>query len=219
VRKNHMREKTPEFEKYWQQLFPDPSPVFALAKQHADVIGRGAISVSASEGKLIAFWVQSFRCKKFVEIGTLTGYSALWILWAMQSGQLWTFEKDESTAKTAANILSKASWGQAQVVTGDAEQTLKSIENQGPFDGIFIDGNKQAYPAYLTWAEANVKKGGLILADNVWLRGGVYGAGDDTFSDNQIVAMKNFNQRLSDPKKFRSTIIPTGEGLYVAEKL
>ena len=219
MRKNPMREKTPEFEKYWQQLFPDPSPLFALAKQHADVIGRGSISVSASEGKLIAFLVESSKCKKFVEIGTLTGYSALWILWAMKNGQLWTFEKDSSTAKLADNVLSKASWGQAHIVTGDAEKTLVSIENQGPFDGIFIDGNKQAYPAYLDWAEIHLKKGGLILADNVWLRGSVYGASDDIFSKNQIEAMKNFNRRLADSTKFRSTIIPTGEGLYVAEKL
>jgi predicted O-methyltransferase YrrM len=214
-----MRDKSSNLENYWQQLFPDPSSLFALAKKHADVIGRGSISVSASEGKLIAFWVQQFKCNKFVEIGTLTGYSALWILWAMKNGQLWTFEKDKSIADIASSVLTQSEWGQAHIVQGDAEKTLESIESDGPFDGIFIDGNKQAYPAYLDWAEKNLKKGGLILADNVWLRGSVYGLEDDTFSGKQVEAMRQFNQRLSDSSKYRSTIIPTVEGLYVAEKL
>lgn len=214
-----MRELQNSFDTYWQNLFPDPSALFLQAKEQSRHFKKEAISLTAAEGRLLSELVRQSNAKKFVEIGTLTGYSALWILSGMDQGELWSFEKDPACAEWAQQCLQKNLWGKAHVIVGDALATLPSIENQGPFDGIFIDGNKQAYPAYLDWAEKNIKKNGLVLADNVWLGGSVYGAKDDRFSEKQISAMKDFNHRLSDAQKYYSFIVPTQEGLYVAKKL
>ena len=163
-------------------------------------------------------------CKKFVEIGTLTGLSALWILRAMgEGGKLWTFEKDpahaESAAKTLHDYTQIHSSQAAQVVVGDAIATLPSINSNGPFDGVFIDGNKAAYGSYLDWAEKNVRKGGLIIGDNIFLGGTVYSSEKGKFSDKQITVMQNFNQRLADPTKYLSAVAPTAEGFFIAIKL
>lgn len=105
-----------------------------------------------------------------------------------------------------------------EFVLGDAREELKKLEALGPFDGIFIDGNKAAYMDYLEWAEKNIKTGGLILADNVFLNGSVWGEASARFSEKQIRIMQEFNKRLADPDKFVSVIAPTFEGLYIAIK-
>lgn len=210
---------------YLHQLFSDEvSPLFAKARQFSDEMGKTPISLSAVEGRLLATLIKSHGCKKFVEIGTLTGYSALWIASSLgPGGKLWTFEKDVKHASHAQTVLSdyqKQNPGiELQVIQGDAQVTLPSIDSEGPFDGIFIDGNKSAYGDYLDWAEKNLAPGALILADNIFLGGSVFSGNIAQFSKKQIAVMRSFNERLSDPKKYFSCIIPTGEGLFCAIKL
>jgi predicted O-methyltransferase YrrM len=198
------------------------------ARQHADRFGKGHISLGDLEAQLMATLIKTHGAKKFVEIGTLTGASALGIVQALgEGGELWTFEKDPEHAKVAAEILEArkgakgAKGARVEVVVGNAVETLPGIEKFGPFDGIFIDGNKAAYGQYLDWAEKNVKKGGLILADNVFLRGSVFPGAppSETFSKKQVEVMRTFNQRLADPQKYAGSIVPTTEGLYLATKL
>ena len=111
----------------------------------------------------------------------------------------------------------------AKVLVGDAEQTLLELgkDLQGmQVDGIFIDGNKGAYVEYLNWAEKHVRPGGLIVGDNVFLRGQVFnGSKEGSFGAGQISAMQEFNRRLADTKRYQSVILPTGEGLFVAKFL
>jgi len=161
-------------------------------------------------------------CKKFVEIGTLTGLSAQYIFEALATeGALWTFEKDPRHSEKAGQIFTQLDQTSKKIhmIVGDARSELESIIAQGPFDGIFIDGNKAAYLDYLAWAEKNVRPGGLILADNVFLSGAVWGAATkQRFSEKQIQVMQQFNQRLADSSLFTSVIVPTQEGLYLALK-
>ena len=160
---------------YFQNLLGVEDKIFLKARGSSDELQKTRISVSRIEGELLRFFVSQYRCQKFIEIGTLTGYSALWILKGMgAAGKLWTFEKDARHAEKARATLQD--FPQARVLEGDAEENLLKIEADGPFDGIFIDGNKAAYGRYLNWAEKNLKKGGLILADNIFLGGGVWGS-------------------------------------------
>jgi len=212
-------------ETYLYHLFPnEPNDLFYQARMAAQELGKAAISLSPSEARLMATLIHSHHCKKFVEIGTLSGTSALWILHGLASGgELWTFEKDLDHVKMAKDIFKKFQKQDADkkvhLIEGDAQETLKTINADGPFDGIFIDGNKSAYGAYLDWAEAHLKKGALILADNVFLGGAVVTGNTATFSKKQVEGMKAFNERLANPEKYFSSIIPTGEGLYMAIKL
>jgi predicted O-methyltransferase YrrM len=172
----------------------------------------------------MATLIHSHQCKKFVEVGTLTGASALWILQGLpEGGHLWTLEKDPLHARAAREIFDQYHQVQPSkgihLIEGDARETLKTIEAEGPFDGIFIDGNKSAYGDYLDWAEAHLKKGALILADNIFLGGSVFTGNSAQFSKKQIEVMRNFNERLANPEKYFSAIAPTEEGLFVAVKL
>ena len=210
---------------YLQNLFADEaSPLFAKARESSDELGKTPISISAVEGRLISTLIRSHGCKKFVEIGTLTGYSALWIASSLApGGKLWTFEKDKKHAAHAKQVLSQYQKQHPgidlQVVEGDAMATLASIESEGPFDGIFIDGNKSAYVDYLNWAEKNLAPGALILADNIFLGGSVFSGNMAQYSKKQIAIMRTFNDRLADSKNYVSCIIPTEEGLFCAIKL
>lgn len=196
------------------------------ARHFSDQLNKTDISLGHTEGRLLSTLIASHGCKTFVEIGTLTGSSGLWILQGLKnSGHLLTFENNPAHAEKAKMIFAKHQElfshknQQTTVYLGNAEEELVKISAQGPFDGIFIDGNKSAYGKYLDWAEKNIKAGGLIIADNVFLSGGVWGEQDHPFSDKQIQIMQNFNRRLADENKYHTCFVPTSEGLSISIKL
>lgn len=205
---------------YLRSLAPTENEWAKKARAYADQLNLGMISLSPPEAGMLSFFTKALQCHKFIEIGTLTGLSGLYILEALPAqGKLWSFEKNPQHASFAKEILpafAQSQNKQVEIVIGDAEEMLLSIEKDGPFDGIFIDGNKAAYGTYLAWAEKNLKKGGLIIADNVFLNGGVWGDPTDSFGNNQISVMKEFNQRLSQPQLFDSIFLPTQEGLSIS---
>lgn len=208
---------------YLDSLYPEMDSDFAEllseARKNSDSLNKTQISLTTIEAQILSTVIQLHQPKKMIEIGTLTGYSALWIARSMQQGQLFTIEKDPKHAEMAKATLAKMkSSVQVNVLNGDAREVLKDLAKQGPFDAIFIDGNKAAYGDYLDWAEENIRAGGLILADNVFAGGGVYGQGDGRFTDKMINVLKELNQRLADPKKYSGFLFPTAEGLFVARK-
>lgn len=213
-------------DQYIANLYPQElSPLIAKARQASEQFGKSGISMSANEARQMAFVIKTAGAKKFVEIGTLTGATAIWICEAMGSGStLWTFEKDQAHANAAEKIFNEYinlnSDRSILILKGDAQEMLATISKQGPFDGIFIDGNKAAYGKYLEWAEINIKKGGLIISDNVFLGGSVFSVNTESkFSEKQVQVMQAFNARIADTHKYFSAILPTAEGLSVAIKL
>lgn len=195
--------------------------LLALAHQEAEQLGKKRMSLTAVEGRLLKTIISLHACKNFVEVGALTGYSALWISQALgPKGKLYTLELDSTHAQAAKKVLSQLPQGhQAQVVEGDARETLKSLTTEGPFDGIFIDANKPAYGDYLTWADANLKPGGLIMADNIFLNGAVYDESVPTqFGDKQLNQMREFNKKLANEAHYTSCILPTPDGMFLAVK-
>lgn len=208
-------------ENYMLALLSQESSLKAKSREFADGLGLGRISINPAEACLIRTLVAMHGCRKFVEIGTLTGLSAQYIFEALpEGGDLWTLEKDPKHGDFASEIFMQLDQTQKRIhlVRGDAREELEKLSEQGPFDGVFIDGNKAAYFDYLLWAERNLRPGGLILADNVFLSGAVWGEPSQHFSDKQVRVMREFNQRLADPNLFTSAIAPTFEGLYIAIK-
>jgi predicted O-methyltransferase YrrM len=219
-----MRIEIPQAQAYVESLAAKEGLSKRKSRTFAEELGLGAICLSASEGHLLAFMVRMHECRRFVEIGTLTGLSAQYILEGMGGkGELWTLEKTDLHAKKALEALAEHPSGKnAHVVVGDARFTLETVKVSGPFDGVFIDGNKAAYGDYLAWAEKNVRPGGLIIADNVFLNGAVWGANEgqsQKFNDKQVKVMQDFNQRLADPTLYDSVILPTKEGMYFGVKM
>lgn len=208
-------------EEYLSELFSKENETKKLSRQFAEELGLARISVSPAEAQLIKTLVQMHGCRKFVEIGTLTGLSAQYLFEALPEGAtLWTLEKDPKHGEKSAEVFSKLDQSKKKIklVMGDAREELQKLEAEGPFDGVFIDGNKAAYMDYLLWAEKNLRPGGLVLADNVFLNGSVWGEESQRFSDKQVRIMREFNQRLADPNIYDSAIAPTFEGLFIGIK-
>jgi predicted O-methyltransferase YrrM len=108
---------------------------------------------------------------------------------------------------------------QVQTFEGPALINLPSIEDQGPFDLVFIDANKTDYPAYLDWAARNLKKGGVALGDNTLAWGKIAKPLDplDRMA-NMVRALRDYNAKAGDSKVWTSMMLPTGEGLTVSVK-
>ena len=184
-----------------------------------------AIQIGAEEGKLLQMLVCMAGVRTIVEVGSLAGYSALWMARGLpEGGMLHAINSDPAHAR-----LARQHFAMSEVVDrltlheGDAKQILPTLEGEAPFDMIFIDADKGGYAHYLDWAEANIRKGGLIVGDNTLLFGHVIAQeqpiGDKTPTKKAWNAMREFNQRLADPARYRSILIPTAEGLTVAQKL
>lgn len=215
------KENSPSYS-YIESVLPTESDLKKQARILSTELGLSAISVSQAEAHLIQFLAASLKPKKIVEIGTLTGLSALYFLELLpDDGKLWTFEKSPLHIQKSKQTLQKyILTNQCEIVEGDAILNLPLISNQGPFDCIFIDGNKAAYYDYYKWAEKNISVGGLIIIDNVFLAGAVWG--DQTlqkFNDKQVSGMKKMTTEIFASKQFQSSFVPTTEGLLVLSKL
>ena len=199
-----------------------------------------AIQISAEEGRLLQLLIAMNNVKTIVEIGTLAGYSTIWMARALpKDGHIYTINRDAKHIKMAKNNFAKCECGEKiTMLEGDAHKILSTISfachsHEGgnlkipayagmtkKLDMVFIDADKISYNDYLDFAEKNLRAGGLIVADNVLLGGSV--ADDSPPSNHRIAApttwnnMRKFNERLADKSKYNSTIIPTSDGLTVA---
>ncbi|HCR86528.1 MAG TPA: O-methyltransferase, partial [Alphaproteobacteria bacterium] len=174
------------------------------------------------EGCILRVLLQIHQSKKVVEVGTLAAYSTIWIARSLPlNGVVYSFEKDEMVANIAReNIKNSDVADKIKIISGDAHANLKAIENEGAFDAIFIDAEKTGYIKYLEWADKNIRKGGLIIADNTLQAGDITKTEfDDKRKEKTINAIKNFNEAIANPLKYSSVILPTQEGLTVAIKL
>jgi len=216
-----MRTQTPE-ENYLNEVFGLKDPDLLAVKAELERHKLNFMSISVYEARILQFLIRGFGVQKVVEVGTLFGFSALSMAKALPAGgRLFTLDSNRQNWEISQTGF-KASPDGAKITSlcGEAPALLKQIESDGPFDLCFIDANKGGYTGYLDWAEKNVRKGGLIIGDNTFLWGGVFDQPrHDDAGPNQIRVMKEFNKRLSDRTRYNSIMIPTAEGLTVAQKL
>ncbi len=175
------------------------------------------IYISPEEGKFLQLVIKLANIKTIVEIGTLSGYSAKWMLDALPAdGVIHCFERSEDRASIARDNIKDDRFN---LHIGMALDTLPSIDNKAPFDMIFIDADKLNYSNYLNWAEKHIRKGGIICAENTLLFGTVYGQETDKrVSPSALKSITEFNKRLADPSKYTSVMLPTEDGFNIAIK-
>jgi predicted O-methyltransferase YrrM len=151
---------------------------------------------------------KSHGARKILEIGTLGGYSTIWLARALpEDGHLVTLEADPRYAEVARRNIANA--GLASVVeirTGLASDSLRQLHAEGrePFDLIFIDADKMGYGNYLDWALALSRAGTLIIADNVVRKGAIV---DETSDNPDVVGAQRFNQKLAEERRVLATIV------------
>lgn len=178
--------------------------------------GLPAIQISPLDGRLIEILCRLSNAKNVVEFGTLSGYSALWILKALpKDGHLWTVEFNPDHAKVARSVFNKAGLSEkVTIVEMSGVNSLSHLSSSGPFDVIFLDADKESYGLYADWAVDNLRKSGLLLGDNALLFGELLDDIENPNTTNERVkGMRNFHKILSE--KFVSTCLLTPEGLGV----
>ena len=216
-----MRKEIPASYQYIESQIKPEEPNKLKAREFSKQLGLDNISISPTEASLISFMTALIQPHKIVEIGTLTGLSSLYFLDILgPDGKLWTFEKSTAHAAMASQSLADfIQSGQCQIKVGDAILQLPTIEHEGPFDVIFIDGNKAYYYDYWVWAKNNLRSVGLIFIDNVFLAGSVWEDHSlQKFSEKQIGNVKKMTTEIMQHPDFTSTLVPTTEGLLITRK-
>src|SRR5438445_7048010 len=160
-----------EIDRYIEQLCVPGNDVFEQALRDAAAAGLPEIHVSPNEGKLLYLLAKIAGARRMLEIGLLGGYSAMWLASALpDDGKLVTLEIGEKFAAVARKNLDRAGLLQkVEIRVGDARRSLDAMVQGGEpsFDLVFIDADKESYPAYLDFALNLTRPGSLILADNV----------------------------------------------------
>jgi predicted O-methyltransferase YrrM len=162
-------------------LAPDPTLEAALARNAA--AGLPAIDVSAAQGKMLYLLARMAGARRILEIGTLGGYSAIWLARALPAdGKLATLELDPHHAEVArANIAAAGLADRVEIRVGPATSTLDAMiaAEEAAFDLVFIDADKENNVAYVKAAMALSRPGTTIIVDNVVREGGVIDADSD----------------------------------------
>ena len=187
-----------EVDRYIADLFAPTDAALAAVERSIEEAGMPRISVSPTEGKLLHLLVLLCNAGRILEIGTLAGYSTIWMARALRvGGRLITIEANPAHAEVARQNLERAGLADAvSVRVGRALEVLPELvaEGQGPFDMIFIDADKAPYAEYLQWALQLARPGTLILADNVVRGGDVV---NENATDADTAGIRRFNEALA----------------------
>ena len=168
---------------YLEGLFGDDTAAQAAALERASAAGLPPINVSPTIGRFLKVLALACGARRILEIGTLGGYSTIWLARALPAGgSVISLEVEPRHAEVAAaNIAAAGLADRVEITVGAAVDSLAAMRDAGagPFDMVFIDADKPAYPAYLDGAVALCRQGSLIVADNVVRRGLVTQADTD----------------------------------------
>jgi predicted O-methyltransferase YrrM len=190
-------------------LVPSDSALDAALAASAEA-GLPAISVAPNQGKLLQLLARLQGARAILEIGTLGGYSAIWLARALSpGGRLITLEADPKHAEVArANIARAGLAGVVELRLGRALDTLPALvrEHRGPFDLIFIDADKPGYSDYFAWALKLSRRGTLIVADNVVRKGAV---ADPASGDPMVQGVRRFTELVAAEPRVSATAIQT----------
>ncbi|MGE6256564.1 O-methyltransferase [Heyndrickxia sporothermodurans] len=173
-------------------------------------LGIPEIDVSPTQGKLLYLFAKMKGARNVLEIGTLGGYSSIWLARALpESGKVYTLEMEQKYADIAQqNIKQAGCENKVEVIVGKALDTLPLLKERGitPFDFIFIDADKQNNPQYLRWALKLSESGTIIVADNVVRNGEVI---DTNSKDERVQGIRQFMDIIANEPRIEATSIQT----------
>jgi predicted O-methyltransferase YrrM len=189
-------------------LQPDPSLEAAL--QASTAAGLPPIQVSPTQGKLLMLLAQVRGARRILEIGTLGGYSTIWLARALPAdGRLISLEANPKHAEVARSNIARAGLSDVvEIRVGRAQDSLPQMSDEGigPFDLIFIDADKPSYVEYLRWAIKLSRGGTVIIADNVVRAGAIV---DPSNLDPTVEAARRFHEQLAAESRLNTTAIQT----------
>lgn len=202
---------------YISSLFAIEDEHLLHAKEDASKHGLSGGNIKPEEGRFLNFLVKSIGATKALEIGTLSGYSGIWIARGLKpGGKLITIEKEANHAEVAQlNFNAAGLEMMVNIRVGEAINLLKQVQEEGPFDFIFVDADRPNYPDFFDWSLENLQVGGIFAAHNAFRKGSVAGIGKD---DEYTELMRKFNKLVASKPNWTSTIFPAGDGTLIAGK-
>jgi len=185
----------------------ESDPILDAAQRAADTAGLPAISVSAAQGKFLHLLARIRGARRILEIGTLAGYSTIWLARALPpGGQLITLEYDPRHADVArANIARAGLTDRVEVRVGRAIEALPGLVVDEPFDLIFIDADKPSTADYFRWALKLSRPGTVIVVDNVVRDGRLV----DANGDGDVQGMRRFLEAAANEARVEGTVLQT----------
>ncbi len=197
-------------DRYTADLLVGEDAQLEAALQASTDAGLPAIAVSANQGKFLHLLVQIHGASRILELGTLGGYSTIWMARALGAGgRLLTLELNPAYAAVAEQSIARAGLGElVEIRVGPALDSLLALRDEGidPFDLIFIDADKQSTPEYFEQALELCRPGGLILVDNVVRDGALI---DPDSEDPGVAGMRRFLQLAAAEPRVSATTIQT----------
>ena len=191
-------------------LFVHPDAALDAALSASEKAGLPAIEVSPNQGKLLMLLAQMVGAKRILEIGTLGGYSTIWLARALpEGGKLISLEADKKHAEVARKNIERAGFAEkVDVRVGKALDTLPKLvaEGAGPFDFVFLDADKPNNPAYFEWALKLTRKGSAIVADNVVRWGAIT---DPDSADANVRGVRHFLEVMARERRVSATAVQT----------
>ena len=199
---------------YVQRLFASEDGALRRTRERADAAGMPHIQLPPATARALQVLVRAAGVRRAVEVGTLAGYSAIWIARALpEDGELVTLEIDPKHAAVARRSLEDAGVAaRVEVRVGDAAELLAALGPDGGFDLVFVDADKERYTRYFEDAARLLRSGGLFVADNAFWKGRVTAPGSDRLAS----FLDRLNRTVATDPRFDATILPVGDGLLVA---
>ncbi len=197
-------------DEYLTDRLVEDDPALAAALKDSAKAGLPPINVSPNQGKFLMLLAQAIGARRILEIGTLGGYSAIWLARALPAdGRLLSLEADPAYAELArANLARAGLTEKVEVRVGRAQDTLPELiaEGAAPFDLIFIDADKPSTPDYYQWSVELARRGSLIVVDNVVREGRVIDAKSDS---PHIQGLRRFFDLAAADSRVSGTAIQT----------
>jgi predicted O-methyltransferase YrrM len=199
-----------EVDRYLDEVHVGADPALDAALADVAAAGMPSISVTPTLGKLLHILARMTNTRRVLEVGTLGGYSTIWLARAVgPGGAVVTLEIDPANAAVAGASIERAGLAdRVEIRVGRAVDTLAALEAEGvePFDLVFIDADKQSNPDYLAWALRLSHVGSVIIVDNV-VRGGV--VVDSGTTDPSIAGIRRMNEMIAAEPRLLTTAIQT----------
>jgi predicted O-methyltransferase YrrM len=199
-----------DMDRYLDRTVVRPDAAAEYALKQSEAAGLPEIQVTAAQGKFLHLTAVAGKAKRALEIGTLGGYSAIWIAKALPAdGRLVTLELEPLHAEVAQRTIANAGLtNKVDLRVGAALDLLPVLaqEDQPPFDLVFIDADKASLCAYFDWALALTAPGSVIIADNVVRGGAVL---DPASDDPNVIGVQEFLQQVSTEDRVTATALQT----------
>lgn len=205
----------PDLDTYRRAVFAPEDELLRGLMPAAVAQGLPRISVSPEAGQMLHLLARAINARKILEFGALAGYSGVWLARALPAdGKFITLEVNPKHAEvTRANYRAAGLADRTEVRVGPAVDNMQEVAREAPFDLVFIDADKESYPAYLDFALSHTRPGGLIIADNANGHGRVHEALSGGDGPHGI---QTYNDRVAAHPRLVSNIIPVGGWLAVS---